>query len=96
MCCIYNGKPIYSTTGSLDSDFAKLAKDVIEDQLTISDTTFFKKGYTFIFEICHPDDPHIVSEDIGAYLIGIQYHKTGKMLSEQCLDDYSEVGWFLS
>lgn len=96
MCAvsIYNGKPIYSTTGSLDSDFVKMAKEVIEDQLTTPDTTFFKKDYTFIFEICHPDDPHIVSEDAGAYLIGIRYHNTGKMLSEQCLDSYSKFGGF--
>lgn len=96
MCAvsIYNGKPIYSTTGSLDSDFAKMAKDVIEDQLTIPDTIFFKDGYTFIFEICHPDDPHIVNEDAGAYLIGIRNHNTGKMLTEQRLDSYSEFGGF--
>lgn len=96
MCAvsIYKGKPIYSTTGSLDSEFAKMAREVIEDQLTISNTDFFKHGYTFIFEICHPDDPHIVSEDIGAYLIGIRVHSTGKMLSEQCLDNYSEFGGF--
>ena len=96
MCAvsIYNGKPIYSTTGSLDSEFAKMAKEVIEDQLTVSDTNYFKDGCTFIFEICHQDDPHIVSEDIGAYLIGIRVHKTGKMLSEQCLDSYAEFGGF--
>ena len=96
MCAVsvYNGKPIYSTTGSLDSEFAKIAKEVIEGQLTVSSATFFKDGYTFIFEICHPYDPHIVSEDAGAYLIGIRVHNTGKMLSEQCLDNYSEFGGF--
>ena len=96
MCAvsIYNEKPIYSTTGSLDSEFAKMAKEVIEGQLTISDTDFFKDEYTFIFEICHTDDPHIIRENIGAYLIGIRAHKTGKMLSEQCLDDYAKFGGF--
>lgn len=96
MCAvsIYKGKPIYSTTGSLDSEFAKMAKEVIESQLIVSNTNFFKDGYTFIFEICHPDDPHIVSEYAGAYLIGIRVHNTGKMLSEQCLGNYSEFGGF--
>lgn len=96
MCAvsIYKGNPIYSTTGSLDSEFAKMAKEVIEGQLTVPSTTFFKDGYTFIFEICHQDDPHIVSEDAGAYLIGVRIHETGLMLSEQCLDNYSEFGGF--
>ena len=96
MCAvsIYKGKPIYSTTGSLDSEFAKMAKEIIEGQLTIPDTTFFRKGCTFIFEICHPNDPHIVSEKLGAYLIGIRVHFTGKMLSEQHLDKYSCFGGF--
>lgn len=96
MCAVsvYKGKPIYSTTGSLDSEFAKMAKEIIEGQLTIPDTTFFRTWCTFIFEICHPNDPHKVSEKLGAYLIGIRVHSTGKMLSEQHLDKYSCFGGF--
>lgn len=95
MCAvsIYNGKPIYSTTGSLDSDFAKMAKEVIEGQM-LPEFDLFEEGYTFIFEICHPNDPHIVREDVGGYLIGVRDHKTGKMLPEKNLDRCAKLGGF--
>lgn len=94
MCAVsvYNNEPIYSTTGSLDSEFVKMAKDVIEGQI-LSEFEF-EEDFTCLFEICHPDDPHIVKEDIGAYLIGIRNHKTGKMLSEKQLDSIAELGGF--
>lgn len=94
MCAVslYNGKPIYSTTGSLDSDFAKMAKFMIEDRMLPEFE--FEEGFTYIFEICHPDDPHIIREDIGVYLIGIRDHGTGKMLSEKILDSITECGGF--
>lgn len=94
MCAVsvYNNQPIYSTTGSLDSEFVKMAKDVIEGQM-ISEFEF-EEDFTCLFEICHPDDPHIVKEDIGAYLIGIRDHNTGKMLSEKQLDSIAELGGF--
>ena len=95
MCAVsvYNNEPIYSTTGSLDSEFAKMAKEVIEGQM-FPEFDLFEEDYTFIFEICHPDDPHIVKEDIGAYLIGIRDHKTGRMLPEKNLDRCADYGWF--
>lgn len=57
---------IYSTTGSLDSDFALLAERHIkplEEELKGSEGSY-------IFEICDPSDPHIVFERPGPYLIG--------------------------
>lgn len=94
MCAIsiYNGKPIYSTTGSLDSEFVKMAKSMIEDQM-LSEFEL-EENFTCIFEICHPEDPHIVKEDVGVYLIGIRDHSTGKMMHEKELDSVAEVGGF--
>jgi hypothetical protein len=66
---------IVSTTGSLDSDFVRLAETHINDNI---------KGYikslwpivrgTYMFEICDPADPHIIPEQAGAYLIGFRPH----------------------
>ena len=94
MCAVsvYNGKPIYSTTGSLDSEFAKMAKFMIEDQMIPEFE--FEENFTCIFEICHPEDPHIIREDIGVYLIGIRDNISGEMLSEKSLDSSAEVGGF--
>jgi hypothetical protein len=67
---------IYSTTGSTDSKFADMVKKYTEhfaDRL--------EKGYTYLFEIVDPTDPHIISEIPGAYLIGIRNIVTGELAS---------------
>lgn len=60
-------KIIYSTTGSLDSDFVDLIEKHVkpfEHRLKECIPT------SHIFEICDESDPHIVYEEPGAYLIG--------------------------
>lgn len=79
----YKGEIIVSTTGSLDSDFVKLAKE----KLSAIDLDGVKAGYTFLFEICHEDDPHIIEEEYGAWLIGCRNHATGGMASEDSLNN---------
>lgn len=72
---------IISTTGTLDSDYAALARKWIEK----IDADFFE-GNTYLFEICDKSDPHIVEEEEGAYLIGIRNSENGNLLSEQACD----------
>lgn len=73
---------VISTTGSLDSDFADMARENIQHV----DHDKFKKGYTYLFEIVDPRDPHIIDQISGAYLIGVRNISTGLMLSEYELD----------
>lgn len=65
------GKVVVSTTGSLDSDFVKMAEDYItedmKEQITNASHLY---PITFLFEIVHPNDPHIIKEEAGAYLLG--------------------------
>lgn len=75
---------IYSTTGSLDSDFASLAEKHLRYFVP-------KIGYTFLFEICDKNDPHIITEFPGAYLIGARNLSDGSMVSEEYLDNCAEV-----
>ena len=87
---IYKGELIVSTTGSLDSDFAVLARSHIEKL----DTQALRDNLTYIFEICDPTDPHIVAEEEGAYLIGAR-RMAGEFLmaTEYQLDDLAdEIG----
>ncbi len=63
---------IISTTGSLDSDFVTMAEEILfqkSDRHGVIE--FFKDGgyphTTWLFEIVHTKDPHIVNEDVGAY-----------------------------
>lgn len=48
-------------------------------------------GATFLFEICSSEDPHIIEEQEGAYLIGIREHHDGKMWTEEALDNMADV-----
>jgi len=65
----YNDDILVSTTGSLDSDFVAMARELI-------DVEKFKKvcsehaGVTFMFECVHRNDPHIITEEEGLYFLG--------------------------
>ena len=78
-----NGSLLVSTTGTLDSDYATLARKVITEQVHTED---LKHGHTYIFEICDPSDPHIIDEYYGAYLIGARRMRGGVMWTEHQLD----------
>jgi hypothetical protein len=62
---------VISTTGSLDSSFADMAREMLTDAIEYIRST--KLHITYIFEICHPSDPHIIPENLGAYLIGYRW-----------------------
>lgn len=92
---------IISTTGSLDSDYVKLARKYVEPYFDyikfvycrtndISSIPMDHLSFTWLFEICSPDDPHIIEEAEGAYLIGTQ-HCTFKdfKLPEGVLDTHA-------
>lgn len=81
-CRYWNGELIVSTTGTLDSDFAKLARTHLE-KLTYTE---MDAELTYLFEICDPSDPHIVEEAEGAWLIGVRSMNTGRMMTEEWLD----------
>ncbi len=97
---VYKGQLIVSTTGSLESDFASVAKNHIVSEC--GDIDHFIKWTesakaTFLFEICDPSDPHIVEEEPGAYLIGARIQNpdgTSFMLPEGALDGISSVAKF--
>lgn len=100
---VYNGKWLVSTTGTLDSDYARLAEKIINfDQGVmigtegvvrhiVNSTTW--QQLDLMFEICDPSDPHIVYEEPGAYLIGARVKETGQMLSESALDGLCLPTW---
>lgn len=80
----HKGRLLISTTGSLDSDFAKLARKVIHNQIKVEN---LHNSLSYMFEICDPSDPHIIKEESGAYLIGIRSCALNSpMFSEYMLD----------
>lgn len=80
---------LISTTGSVNSDFVQLAQDKLTDLL--SQPHAWAENTTFLFEIVHEADPHIVAEATGAYLIGARDLNTGEMWTEEMLDRQSAI-----
>lgn len=83
---------VYSTTGSLTSDFAKL----VQKWLHPYETQFRKiPDVTFLFEICDSTDPHIIPEVEGAYLIGMRqagvWDNSVRYANSPMLDQYAEM-----
>lgn len=83
----WKGELIVSTTGTLDSDYAKLARTYIEK---LEGIEIMASISTVLFEICDPSDPHIVEEEAGAYMIGARYMENTaheyQMMTEGQLD----------
>jgi hypothetical protein len=93
---MWNGELLVSSTGTLDSDYVKLARKVIMGcQPLNADFWDTYSGLTLMFEICDESDPHIVEEKPGAYLIGGRDMTTGDMLQEAQLDVIADEGGFL-
>lgn len=82
---------IYSTTGSLDSDYAVLVEQHLKNFVP---SHHYARPVTWLFEICDASDPHIIKERPGAYLIGGRDVETGELLSEEVLDSVAEAQGF--
>lgn len=64
---LYNNEILVSTTGSLDSDYVKMAKEMLPLDKILP---YLDEDTSYAYEIVHPNDPHIIEEEVGAYLIG--------------------------
>jgi hypothetical protein len=65
----YNGDILVSTTGSTDSDYVKMARELIDvDRYRKVCSKWYNT--TFMFECVHRNDPHIIPETEGMYLLG--------------------------
>ena len=75
----HNDKLLVSTTGSIDSDFAVLARSHVTPELEqfILNTD---GSMTFMFECCDPKDPHIVDEEPGLYFLGLRENVFGSRI----------------
>lgn len=92
MACVtwYNGQPLVSTTGSLNSDYVTMAKELLPLDKMAKILSLYNH-YSFCFEIVHPNDPHIIEEKIGAYLIGGREKVLGsKQMNQKTLDEFAK------
>ena len=75
MACVsvHHGKVIVSTTGSTSGPYVDMAKELLFNRFTEGEISTWEKGKSkgsWLFEICHKNDPHIVFEEEGAYYLG--------------------------
>jgi len=75
----HNNGLFISTTGSIASDFADMAREHIE-KLTWDWEAH--RNMTYIFEIVDERDPHIVPEKVGAWLLGARKKEWGSRQHE--------------
>lgn len=76
---IYEGQLVVSTTGTTNSDYANLARNLLlENPSFISN--WVGEFCTTLFEVVHHSDPHIVNEQEGLKLLGFRYIYDGHWL----------------
>ena len=82
----HNGDILVSTTGSLTSEHVDMAKEILPlDRMKLVLESY--QNLSFCFEIVHPNDPHIIPEYEGVYLIGAREKVLGSAKqSEEFLD----------
>lgn len=74
-CSPYKDDLLVSTTGTTTSNYARLAKEEIQKAC---DGYLMFNNYTYLFEIIHESDPHIVKEDFGVRPLGYRDKTTGR------------------
>ena len=82
---VHNGELLVSTTGSTDSPFVEMAKEMMVTHMPLTDWRILLGtadclGMTFMFECVHPQDPHIVPEKSGMYLLGARENTWGSKI----------------
>lgn len=86
----FDGDLLFSSTGSLTSEFVELGRNAFLDQCK-NPTSIINDNCTYIFEVCHKSDPHIVEEVEGVYLLGIRDKVTGRMVSPQLVNHVANL-----
>jgi hypothetical protein len=82
---VHNGELLVSTTGSTTSDFVEYAKEMMASHMPLTDWRILLGtadclGMTFMFECVHPNDPHIIPEKSGMYLLGARENTWGSKI----------------
>ena len=87
----YNDDILISTTGSTDSDYVQYIRNMIGDDMFRYRELLEQTNYTWLFECCHPSDPHIVPEEAGMYLLGARRKEYGSDIDTAQWSDWMEA-----
>lgn len=87
----YNKDILVSTTGSLESPYVDMAKEMMLTHQCWADWQMAvagAEGFTLMFECVHPNDPHIIVEKPGMYFLGWRENTW-----ESKVDGHSNMEW---
>lgn len=88
----YKGELLVSTTGSLDSEFAVMAERMVWGHNISEMKRLTQNGeFTLMFEVCHPDDPHIIPEQTGLYFLGFRRNDWVAGMGHMALESVAEL-----
>jgi hypothetical protein len=94
----HNGDVLVSTTGSTDSDYVAMAKEMMLTHQPWEDwqlgfTKSDMDGITVMFECVHPNDPHIIPEKPGMYVLGYRENVWGSKVgyNKEVLRDLADM-----
>lgn len=93
MACatIYKDELLVSTTGTIDSEYAELAKKLISPYEAVLKS--YSDGYSWLFEVVDRSDPHIIKEYEGLYLLNIRlkmWDAPQRNFTEKQLDEIAD------
>lgn len=78
----YKGDVLVSTTGSTSGDYVAMAREMMLTHMPWTDwqmafASADMHGLTVMFECVHPNDPHIIPEKPGMYVLGYRDNEWG-------------------
>lgn len=76
---MHNGNIVIGTTGTTNSAFANMAKDYLE--IYLPKHKEIQEGFTYLYEILHENDPHIVDDGVGVKALGRRENSTGEFIA---------------
>lgn len=90
----HNDGLLVSTTGSIDSPYVAMAEEFIDkNRDAFENHCKLYKDFTWMFECVHRDDPHIIPEKEGLYLLGWRKKAWGSRIEcdPSVLDPHAQV-----
>lgn len=86
----YQDNVLLSTTGSTDSSYVNMGRELIDPEKFRNVINRESVARTYLFEIVHPLDPHIIKETPGAYYLGFRDNAWGSKISTANLKELAD------
>lgn len=87
----YRGELLLSTTGSTDSPYVDMARDFVDVEKFSRVCTRSPGLFTYMFEVVHPNDPHIIKEEPGLYYLGARHNMWNSSVTVRDIPKMAEM-----